>query len=75
MTEPFSFSKNLTSTFKMFRKEHGFKKKGVKFTKQFESHVGEIYFQRSSWNLPDMPFEMYINIGYQSGHGRLDKPI
>ena len=62
--ERFNFTAHLKAIVKPMLVGEGFVMKGTKFTRANKAGTDEIYFQRSSWNLPvnlGAPSEFYLN--------------
>lgn len=63
MNQSYNFTTNLRNIIAPDMKRLGFKLRNTKFERDRNKYKEEIYFQRSQFNLPNYPFQFYINLG------------
>ena len=78
MAEPYNFSGHLRSVVRPTLVRMSFGLKATKFRRETDIAIETVYFQRSSWNIPYLPFEFYLNLEVKSdavtAMNRLDRP-
>lgn len=62
MSDSYNFNKNLKVIVAQDLEHIGFKRENTKFIRVKDNFIEKVFFQRSRWNIPNYPFEFFLNL-------------